>query len=108
MEIKKRGEKIKDNLPPVNLPIYKGNGLKFCLTCYLNCLETNMRYESKTLPKRQIDGLQRKRELFHYIHILSIFPLQSNTSVKGTTVNECTREEAVARKSGLNGKTLVS
>lgn len=108
MKIKKRVEKIKDNVPPVSLPIYNRNCLKYFLTCYLNCLETNMRYERKTLPKRQIDGLQRKQELFHYIHSLCISPFQSNTSVKETTVNKCTRKEAVARKSGLNGKALLS
>ena len=58
MEIKKRREKIKDNLPPVNLPTYNRNYLKYCLTSYLNCLKINMRYETKILPKRRIDDLQ--------------------------------------------------
>ena len=45
MEIKRRKEKIKANVPPVNLPMYKRNCLRYCLTGFLNCLEPNMRYE---------------------------------------------------------------
>ena len=58
--------------------------------------------KGKTLPKRQNDGLLRKREIFHHSHSLSIFLFQSNASVKVSTVTDCTRETAATRKSGLN------
>ena len=65
-----KAKKNKENPPPVNLPIYRRNCFKYCLTI----LETNMKRktpnfskkkEKKTFPNAKSMVL-RKREIFHH------------------------------------------
>lgn len=105
MEIKKENRKNQRQSPSC-----KSSYLQEKLYC-LTFLETNKKRKTpfsaknknkETLPKREIDGLLRKREIFHHSHSLSMFLFQSNASVKVSTVTDCTREAAATRKSGLN------
>ena len=53
MEIKRRREKNQSQCSSCKSSyIYKRNCLKYCLTGFLNCLETNMRYETSQTPNR--------------------------------------------------------
>ena len=48
---------------------------------FFNNNTNNNNNNKKTLSKRQIDGVLRKRELLFHTHCVSIFHFQSNTFV---------------------------
>ena len=68
METKKKRGKTKDNVPPVNLPIY-------CLTCYLNCLEMKnaIFWSKKKIKGKSMVFQSCENESYYTLHIASPF-----------------------------------